>query len=90
MSFVATPAASPVTTSGTSWWPLSNCFGQMNRVPSSIEWLTDNGSCYVARETGRFAREIEHIPRTTPIESPQSNGTAEAFVRTLKRWVEWG
>ena len=25
------------------------------------------------------------IPRTTPIKSPQSNGMAEAFVRTLKR-----
>ena len=24
-------------------------------------------------------------PRTTPIESPQSNGMAEAFVRTIKR-----
>jgi putative transposase len=25
------------------------------------------------------------IPRTTPVSSPQSNGMAEAFVRTLKR-----
>ena len=24
-------------------------------------------------------------PRTTPLESPQSNGMAEAFVRTIKR-----
>ncbi len=25
------------------------------------------------------------MPKTTPLESPQSNGMAEAFVRTLKR-----
>ena len=24
-------------------------------------------------------------PRTTPVQSPQSNGMAEAFVRTIKR-----
>ena len=60
-------------------------FGLVNRLPSPIEWLTDNGSCYLARETRRFAREIGLTPRTTPLESPQSNGMAEAFVRTLKR-----
>lgn len=60
-------------------------FGQVNRLPSSIEWLTDNGSCYTAHDTRRFARAIGLIPRTTPVESPQSNGMAEAFVRTLKR-----
>lgn len=60
-------------------------FGQVNRLPTSIEWLTDNGSCYTAHDTRRFARAIGLIPRTTPVESPQSNGMAEAFVRTLKR-----
>ena len=60
-------------------------FGRVNRLPSTIEWLTDNGSCYLARETRRFARKIGLIPRTTPLVSPQSNGMAEAFVRTLKR-----
>jgi len=60
-------------------------FGQVNRLPSSIEWLTDNGSCYTAHDTRGFARAIGFIPRTTPVESPQSNGMAEAFVRTLKR-----
>ncbi|QDC36220.1 DDE-type integrase/transposase/recombinase [Sphingobium fuliginis ATCC 27551] len=60
-------------------------FGRVNRLPATIEWLTDNGSCYTARETCRFAREINLRPRTTPIESPQSNGMAEAFVRTMKR-----
>ena len=60
-------------------------FGQVNRLPQTIEWLTDNGSAYIATETRRFAREIGLEPRTTPIESPQSNGMAEAFVRTIKR-----
>jgi len=57
----------------------------VNRLPSPIEWLTDNGGCYLARETRRFARDVGLVPRTTPLESPQSNGMAEAFVRTLKR-----
>ena len=29
--------------------------------------------------------DIGLVPRTTPVSSPQSNGTAEAFVRTLRR-----
>ncbi len=50
-----------------------------------IEWLTDNGSCCVAAETRKFARKIGLKPLTTPVESPQSNGMTEAFVRPIKR-----
>jgi putative transposase len=60
-------------------------FGPVNQLPRPVEWLTDNGSCFVARETRRFAKDIGLVPRTTPLQSPQSNGMAEAFVRTLKR-----
>jgi putative transposase len=60
-------------------------FGRVNRLPLTIEWLSDNGSCYVAGDTRSFARDIGLEPRTTPIESPQSNGMAEVFVRTNKR-----
>jgi putative transposase len=60
-------------------------FGYLNRLPTTIEWLTDNGSCYTAADTRRFARDIGFLPLRTPIESPQSNGMAEAFVRTFKR-----
>jgi transposase InsO family protein/transposase-like protein len=60
-------------------------FGLVNRLPRPVEWLSDNGSCYVARETRRFASSIGMLPRTTPLQSPQSNGMAEAFVRTFKR-----
>ena len=60
-------------------------FGPVNRLPSPIEWLSDNGSCYIAGDTKQFARDIGLEPLTTPVESPQSNGMAEAFVRTIKR-----
>lgn len=56
-------------------------FDLVNRPPVTIEWLSDNGSCYIAGETRCLARDIGLEPRTTPIESPQSNGMAEAFVR---------
>lgn len=60
-------------------------FGLVNRLPVPIEWLSDNGSPYTARETRALARDIGLKPCTTPIESPQSNGMAEAFVKTIKR-----
>jgi putative transposase len=60
-------------------------FGLVNKLPETIEWLTDNGSCYIAHDTKAFAKGIGLEPRTTPVESPQSNGMAEAFVRTFKR-----
>ena len=60
-------------------------FGQVNRLPHLIEWLSDNGSSYIAADTKVLAREIGLEPRTTPVRSPQSNGMAEAFVRTIKR-----
>lgn len=53
---------------------LEHRFGRVNRLPWPIEWLSDNGSPYVARETRVFARDIGLVPRTTPLESPQSNG----------------
>jgi putative transposase len=60
-------------------------FGPVNRSPRTVEWLSDNGSGYIAKETKAFAREIGLEPLTTPVTSPQSNGMAEAFVRTIKR-----
>lgn len=60
-------------------------FGPINRLPRTIEWLSDNGSGYIAKETRAFARDLGFEPLTTPVTSPQSNGMAEAFVRTIKR-----
>ena len=55
------------------------------RVPHPIQWLSDNGSCYRANETIDFAIDLGLVPCFTPVRSPQSNGMAEAFVKTFKR-----
>lgn len=55
------------------------------RAPSVIEMLSDNGSPYIAKDTQIFARQLGLKPCFTPVQSPQSNGISEAFVKTLKR-----
>jgi len=60
-------------------------FGSHGKPPKTIEWLADNGSCYTAAETRSFAKELGLKPVTIPVTSPQSNGMAESFVKTLKR-----
>ena len=60
-------------------------FGEVPELPHPAEWLSDNGSGYIARETRAFAADIGLVPCRTPYRSPQSNGMAEAFVKTLKR-----
>ncbi|MCW8451742.1 IS3 family transposase [Legionella quinlivanii] len=60
-------------------------FGAAEYMPKQIQWLTDNGPCYVARDTVSFARNLGFDVRTTPAYSPESNGMAEAFVKTFKR-----
>lgn len=49
-------------------------FGPVNQLPRLIEWLTDNGSYYVARDTRHLARDLGLVPKTTPLENPPSNG----------------
>ncbi|MFS3303773.1 IS3 family transposase [Escherichia coli] len=57
-----------------------------NELPASpVEWLTDNGSCYRANETRQFARMLGLEPNNTAVRSPESNGIAESFVKTIKR-----
>lgn len=63
---------------------VSHRFG--NRLPEqTIEFLSDNGSCYISKETRAFSRLLNLEPRTTAVRSPQSNGMAESFVKTMKR-----
>ncbi len=64
-------------------------YGPVNRLPEPIERLSDNPVLSLSKGAAAtppaFAREIGLVPCTTPVSSPQSNGMAEAFVRTLKR-----
>ena len=60
-------------------------FGSNGKPPKKIEWQTDSGSCYTAAETRSFAKQLGLKPVTMPVTSPQSNGMAESFVKTLKR-----
>jgi transposase InsO family protein len=55
------------------------------RTVQPVEWLADNGSCFTAHETVAFALAIGLVPCFTPVRSPESNGIAEAFVKTFKR-----
>ncbi|AJK45882.1 transposase [Burkholderia plantarii] len=60
-------------------------FGNGLHTESEIEWLSDNGSGYTADKTRQFAVLLGLKPLTTPVRSPQSNGMAESFVKTMKR-----
>jgi transposase InsO family protein len=55
------------------------------QAPHALEWLTDNGSVYTAHETRAFATALNLVPCFTPIQSPESNGISESFVKTFKR-----
>jgi transposase InsO family protein len=50
-----------------------------------VQWLTDNGSIFAAYRTLEIAAALNLEPCFTPVESPESNGMAEAFVKTFKR-----
>jgi Integrase core domain len=45
-----------------------------------VEWLSDNGSAYIDTATALGLKLC-----FTPVRSPESNGIAEAFVKTFKR-----
>ena len=46
-------------------------FGSVSYLPQPIEWLTDNGSCYIAKSTRQFVQVLGFRICTTPIRSPQ-------------------
>ncbi|MCY1037017.1 IS3 family transposase [Corallococcus sp. BB11-1] len=55
------------------------------KAPHPVEWLSDNGPVYTAKDTRDFGLGLGLRVCTTPSYSPQSNGMAEAFVKTFKR-----
>jgi putative transposase len=55
------------------------------RAPHPVQWLSDNGSIFAAHRTIEIALALNLVPCFTPVESPESNGMAEAFVKTFKR-----
>jgi putative transposase len=59
-------------------------FGTL-RAPHPVQWLSDNGSIFAAHRTIEIALTLNLAPCFTPVESPESNGMAEAFVKTFKR-----
>ena len=62
-------------------------FGAVEAVPEGhlLQFLSDNGSAYIAHKTKRIASSLGLTPVNTPVCSPQSNGMAESFVNTFKR-----
>jgi len=66
-------------------------FPNVTALPYNVQWLSDNGPGYTADETVRFGRAIGLDVCTTAPYSPESNGMAEAFVKTFKRdYVAFG
>jgi putative transposase len=57
-------------------------FGDI-RAPRKVQWLTDNGSNFAAHRILEIAAALNLEPCFTPVESPESNGMAEAFVKTF-------
>jgi putative transposase len=60
-------------------------FGLVDHLPQRVQWLSDNGPAYIARETRNLAQMMGLDVCTTPFYSPESNGMAESFVKTFKR-----
>ncbi|KND55942.1 Mobile element protein [Candidatus Paraburkholderia kirkii] len=67
---------------------VENRFTGALKAEREVEWLSGDGSCYIADDTLKFSRKIGLKPVTTPVRSPQSNGMAESFVKTIKRDYE--
>lgn len=64
-------------------------FGNLPSLSKPIQWLSDNGPCFIAHETVQVGRMLGFEICTTPAYSPESNGMAEAFVKTFKRDYVW-
>lgn len=62
------------------------CLGPADCISGrTLEFLSDNGSAYIAAETRQIARQLCLKPVNTSVCSPLSNGMAESFVNTYRR-----
>jgi transposase InsO family protein len=50
-----------------------------------VQWLSDNASIFTGYKTIDITLALNLEPCFTPVESPESKGMAEAFVKTFKR-----
>ncbi len=60
-------------------------FGEGLRAPREIQWLSDRGSIYRAKSVKALSKHLNLQCCYTRAYSPESNGMAEAFVKTIKR-----
>lgn len=56
-----------------------------DKAPRRIQWLSDRGAIYRALDTRRLGKRIGLYSCFTAPYSPESNGMAEPFVKTIKR-----
>ncbi|WP_284047657.1 integrase core domain-containing protein [Escherichia coli] len=59
------------------------CFSVYTMLSESCQRMVIVG--YRANETRQFARMLGLEPKNTAVRSPESNGIAESFVKTIKR-----
>ena len=60
-------------------------FCESLRAPREIQWLIDRGAIYRARSVQALSKHLNLLCCYTRAYSPESNGMAEAFVKTIKR-----
>lgn len=60
-------------------------FGPALRCPREIQWLSDRGAIYRAKSVKGLSTHLNLKCCYTRAYSPESNGMAEAFVKTMKR-----
>ena len=49
--------------------------------------IRDNGAQFIAQACAQFAQELGFLHVRSAPQRPQTNGSAERFVRTLKAWL---
>lgn len=66
-------------------------FSGRTMVPEGqkLEFLSDNGPEYIKGELREYLRKAGFEVCNTPVRSPESNGIAEAFIKSFKRDYVW-